>query len=755
MNAPETKKVARWPRGPGDMAARIRSHAWHGSVLGTTARWPFHLRTATELMLGTTLPTMILVGPEGVILYNDAFAPFLGTQHPTLLGAPLRISRPEAAARLDTLARALEDGGTLVTDDNWLGLTGQADSVPASQLSCTALRNLHGEAAGVWTQLLPHARFEPAGADRELALQSSFAAGLAAWVWSPEAGKFHLTTAASYLLGLQGQESAPLTSPHLELVHPFDQAARSAAIDESLATGEAYRCQFRIVRPCDEQVAWLEERGQTVIDPQNGHRLLSTMLWETSNQHRGTVRTEQGTGDVQRYTSALDIDTVGVAFFNADGVITEANDTYCRLHGIEKMDVLAGHVRWGDGTAREWLTLLRRSMYEYEMSGRAEPHERECVRPNSERWWGLFSAKRLNAEEGVTYVIDISSRALIEHDLKESERRLRTLMEGIPQIVWRAVEDGRWTWAGPQWTDVTGQPQSQSLGLGWLDVVHPDDRSEAHASWNRAAWNQTLEINYRLWSIHENRYRSYKTRAVPVRDASGRIREWLGTSTDVEDLQQMHGRLRMLVDELQHRTRNLLALVRAIAAQTIGHAAENSHEQYAAFSDRLAALSRAQSLVTRDTSEVADLELLLRAELAAMRSAQAAQVEVHGPSVALPASHAQILALVIHELATNAVKYGALRSAKGQLSITWTTERDDDRGRTLHLLWRESGVQITPTAEPKRGFGRELIERALQFSLDAHTDLRLGEDGVVCSIDLPLKDSFAAPSSTAPARHDG
>ena len=727
------------------MGIRVREYAWHRSALGPLTRWPTNLRTATDLMLDVALPTLILAGGDGVVLYNDAFIPFLGPLHPTLLGTALSTARPETAARFHALAMAIRDGAPLITDDNWLGLPEEPDMRAASQLACAPLRGLKGEVIGIWAQMLASgARHREWPADEDTALPSLSAAGLAAWVWNPSAGELHLTDGARDALGLLPHEPHSLHSAYFDFVHPLDQSGRSAAIGQALTRGETYRSEFRIVRPCDQQMAWLEERGQIITDPATGHRILSTVIWETSDRKRLPARGEKPSKEQQRYAAALDIDTVGIAFFRAEGVITEANDTFCALHGVDKMDVLAGQVRWGDGTAREWLTLQRRSMYEYAATGRVQPHEKECVRPNGERWWGLFSAKRLSAEEGVGYVIDVSSRMVMEHELKDSERRTRALMEGIPQIVWRANERGQWTWTSPQWTELTGQPQSQSAELGWLDMVHPDDRAEARAICDRASWQQAFEANYRLWHIGENRYRTFKTRATPVRDDAGRIHEWLGTSTDVEDLQQLHARLRVLVAELQHRTRNLLALVRSIAAETIGHVAEDPRTQYAAFSERLAALSRAQSLVTRADAEYVDLESLLRAELAAMRNTEGSLVELQGPKVALPPSHAQTLALVTHELATNAVKYGALGKQAGELRISWRMEPGEAPGGTLHLLWRESGVSLPQDGPVRRGFGRELIEEALQFSLDAQTDLQFGADGVVCSIILPLSQLHPA-----------
>ncbi len=229
-------------------------------------------------------------------------------------------------------------------------------------------------------------------------------------------------------------------------MHPLDRDARAVALAHSLATAEAYRCEFRIVRPGDQQIAWLEKRGQVLRDP--AHRRHAGARRDVGHRRprkRSPPPRPPAPGrdpEYARYAAALDIDTVGVAFFRSDGVVTEANDAYCTLHGVGRMDVTAGHVRWGDGTAQEWLTLLRRSMYEFQVSGRVVAHEKQCIRPDGTRWWGLFSARRLSDSEGVEYVVDISARMEAEENLKESQRRTRALMEGIPQIVWRARSRG-------------------------------------------------------------------------------------------------------------------------------------------------------------------------------------------------------------------------------------------------------------------------------------------------------------------------
>ncbi|MGH1570689.1 PAS domain S-box protein [Methylobacterium sp. P31] len=328
---------------------------------------------------------------------------------------------------------------------------------------------------------------------------------------------------------------------------------------------------------------------------------------------------------------------------------------------------------------------------------------------------------------------DTTNRRRADEALRASETRQRALIEGIPQLVWRSVDGGRWTWGSPQWLSYTGQTQEESAGLGWLDAVHPDDREAATQAWERAGLDGFLNVEYRVRRASDGAWLWHHSRSLPVRDASGRTMEWLGTSTDIDAIRQLQARQEILVNELQHRARNLLGVVSAVADRTVKEGGSVE-----AFEERLQALSRAQGLLSQGNNDTVEVGALVRAELAAYADETAPRITITGPAADLRARQVQNFALALHELTTNAVKYGALKGESGRLAITWEVMLDGRGCRRLALDWIESGVDLRAAEVPRRGYGTELIQEALAYALRAEVAYTLGEDGVRCRIEMPV-----------------
>lgn len=233
---------------------------------------------------------------------------------------------------------------------------------------------------------------------------------------------------------------------------------------------------------------------------------------------------------------------------------------------------------------------------------------------------------------------------------------------------------------------------------------------------------------------HDAAQTHYLVRLAPYRSGDQQVAGVVVTFVDVTSLTRSEDRQRhqrVLIAELQHRTRNLLNVVQAIVTRTLAKGGTSKTVM-----ERLAALGRVQGLVSQDGAEEVDVAEIARLELRAYAS-ENGKVVLAGPPVALAFDRVQILALALHELTTNAVKYGALKGESGRLEIHWRVEPGAAGGSLLVLDWRESGVAMPPEP-PRRGYGRELIERALAYTARAKTRLSFGADGVHCRIEMPL-----------------
>jgi len=204
---------------------------------------------------------------------------------------------------------------------------------------------------------------------------------------------------------------------------------------------------------------------------------------------------------------------------------------------------------------------------------------------------------------------------------------------------------------------------------------------------------------------------------------------------DVTGMVHAEQRQNVLIAELQHRTRNLLAVIQSIAQQTLA-----DHPALETFMSRLAALGRLQGLIGEANGDLINLSDMVRLEFDALGVADSQRIAVNGPSVPLGFRNVQTIALVLHELATNAVKYGALKDDEARLDVNWNIQGGGSGAASLVIDWVERGLRTAPDAS-RTGFGRQLIEKALKFTLQAATELRFNADGISCHIEIPLSSA--------------
>jgi PAS domain S-box-containing protein len=345
----------------------------------------------------------------------------------------------------------------------------------------------------------------------------------------------------------------------------------------------------------------------------------------------------------------------------------------------------------------------------------------------------LLDVSATQATIGVT-------NALLMQSVRQSEERFRALIEASAQIVWTRAGDGIAIEDSPSWRAFTGQTYAEWKGMGWLDAVHPEDRPGLAAVWRVAIAKQIpVETEYRLRHV-SGEWRWTAARAAPRLDANGIVQEWVGMNADISSRKAAEQTQQLLLDELNHRVKNTLANVQAIAQQTLRYT--NSPTEFAqAFDGRVQALARVHTQLTEATWQGADLQALILDQVLEV-AAGAEQLATQGPELVLTPQAALHFALVLHELGTNSRKYGALSKAEGRVVVTWGAKND-----RLQMQWSERGGP--PVKVPSQlGFGSVLIQSTAQ-SLGGAAKMFCAAGGIQWEIDIPI-EALQAPTDDRP-----
>ncbi len=338
-------------------------------------------------------------------------------------------------------------------------------------------------------------------------------------------------------------------------------------------------------------------------------------------------------------------------------------------------------------------------------------------------------------------VVDITQAKHADQAIRESEARFRNLADNAPVMIWVTEPDGTCTYLSRSWYEFTGQVPEKALGLGWLDAVHPEDREWSGDVFLKAnAKQEAFQLEYRL-RRHDGAYRWSIDAAAPRFSEDGAFLGYVGSVIDITHRKAAEQFQSLLLHELNHRVKNLFSITGGLVAMS-ARSAKDAQELARTLEGQISAMARANDLILPDQGS-SEQELrgttlsdLLQAVLRPYIEGEgaASNIVLEGSTVPVGESAVTSLALVFHESATNATKYGALSQAGGHVRIAWTV-----RNGKLELLWEEKGGPAIAEPPKRRGFGSRLVERSIKSQFHGSIEYYWLREGLVMHMTIPTE----------------
>ena len=331
-----------------------------------------------------------------------------------------------------------------------------------------------------------------------------------------------------------------------------------------------------------------------------------------------------------------------------------------------------------------------------------------------------------NVAGAVAAFIDNTERKRAEEALRESEERYRGIFQHAATGIAITDLQGRFQSCNPAFAAILGYTEQELLSLDFHALVHPEDRAENVAAGVclRAQRIPSFELFNRYIRKDGTVVWVHKHISL-LRDAAGKPTHHVALVTDMSERKRHEEQVNLLMREVNHRAKNMLALVQAIARQTVATHPKSFVEH---FGKRLRALAASQDLLVKAEWKGVDLGELIHSQLEHFSGLIGSRINLVGPAFFISASAAQTIGMALHELATNAGKYGALSTDAGGVDVSWGLKCAGAEERFV-ISWHESGgPPVTPPAQT--GFGSMVIARTVQMSLDATVDLEFAAGGL-------------------------
>ncbi len=805
-----------WLRGS-EMGELIFIHDWTSSGLGPIHAWPSHLQLVVNIMLPLPSAAILLWGSNLVQIYNDRFRDLMGCKHPRGLGQMVSDCWPETWSFVGPVCEGVIQRRESLTFDeqrlvlNRNGVPEEAffnlsySPVPGGMPSETVSKT--GVPGGVLVMVTETTELVRARAREAKRIQLKEALQANRIQLLEEAFR----TAPSFLHVLHGPEFIFefANDAYYQLVGRRELIGRPAfeAIPESaeggyqdrllqvMATGKPFMgCELPMTlartpgQPPEEHFIDLvylplfDEDGtcQRVL----GHGIDVTAHVRKRKQAEDALRASK-----ERFRRALEVDTVGVIFFDKDGKITEANDAFLKMSGLSREDRRAGLLRCDVETPPGWIEIFLRATGESGATDRTLPYEQEFVRKDGSRWWASIAARQLDDNEGMGYVTDITKRKRAEQGLRESEARFRAMSEASPALTWKVDAQGNAVYLNQRYLDMVGMNPEELMPIGWRSILHPEDASAYVVAFEQALHERSHFQHRVRIKTAKNEWRWLKSYALPWFTTEGEYAGHVGVSVDITEavnaetaLLEADRRKDEFLATLAHELRNPLAPISnalALMARPDG---------IPAVPHLLPIISRQVNYMVRLVDDLLEISRITSGKVELRRAAMDLSVVLHNAvdaSLPLINENKHNLSVSISEppliiyadgvrleqVFTNLLNNAARYTRKG--GQIWLAARQEGKNAVVSV--RDNGIGILPGMVPRLfdmfaqerrngmgtqeglGIGLNLVYRLVTMHGGTVAAMSEGKDrGSEFVVRLPLSEIPAPqksgePEKTAPA----
>ena len=543
--------------GGGEMGELTRAKDWSKTTVGDPENWPQSLRTTLSILLNSKFPMFLFWGPELICFYNDAYRPSLGKEgkHPDILGGRGEDFWKEIWHIIKPLIDQVLAGGEATwSEDQLIPIyrNGKIEDVYWT-FSYSPVNDESGKSAGVFVtcnettgKVNTLKELEESKNQLEFAIEAT---ELGTWDYDPLTNKFTSNERIKQWFGLSAAEHIEL-SHAINAMHENDRQRVSDAIQRALdySSGGKYDIEYTIVNPVSKKEIIVHAKGRAWFNDEKMAYRFNGTLQDITQKETIAKKIEQSE---ERFHNLIysSPSAIGI-LYGEDLIITIANDAIIQIWGKGKEIMGKAYFEALPELAEQGYKEVFAQVYKTGIPFSAVETPIQLLQNGvmQQKYYNflLYPQRNINGEiDGIGIIAtEVTSQALLNYKVKESEQRFAAAVQAVKGIVWTNNDKGEMVGEQQGWASLTGQSYNEYQGFGWAKAVHPDDAQPTIEAWNEAVKKaKTFNFEHRV-KTKDGIWRDFSIRAIPLLNDDGTLRQWVGVHTDITESKQAAKALR-------------------------------------------------------------------------------------------------------------------------------------------------------------------------------------------------------------------